>query len=53
MAFANSDFDEIITTTLKNRSGKMADNVSNNDALLRFLRESGNTMIEDGGETLV
>lgn len=53
MAFANSDFDEIITTTLKNRSGKMADNVSNNNALLRFLRESGNTMIEDGGETLV
>ncbi len=53
MAFANSNFDEIITTTLKNRSGKMADNVSNNNALLRFLRENGNTSLEDGGETLV
>jgi hypothetical protein len=53
MTFANSSFDEVITTTLKNRSGKMADNVSNNNALLRYLRDSGNTSIEDGGETLV
>lgn len=53
MAFANSNFDEIITTTLKNRTGKLADNVTNNNALLRFLNENGNIMLEDGGQTLV
>lgn len=53
MAFANANFDEIITTTLKNRSGKMADNVSNNNSLLAFLKKNGNTRTLDGGETIV
>jgi len=53
MASANSNFDEIITTTLRNRTGKIADNVTNNNALLRTLNEKGNIMLEDGGRTLV
>lgn len=53
MAFANSDFDEIITTTLKDRTGKLADNVTNNNALLRHVNQRGNTSLVDGGETLV
>ncbi|MDB4725949.1 phage major capsid protein [bacterium] len=50
---ANPNFDEIITTTLKNRTGKIADNVTNNNALLRVLSSKGNMMLEDGGQTLV
>jgi len=53
MAFANPNFDEIITTTLKNRSGQVADNVTNNNALLRVLNSKGNIQLEDGGQTLV
>ncbi len=53
MAFANPNFDEIFTTTLKNRSGEIANNVENNNALLRMLRERGNTTTVDGGQTLV
>ena len=50
---ANSNFDEIVTTTLKNRTGKIADNVTANNALLRELSRKGNMMLEDGGQTLV
>lgn len=53
MASANSNFDEIVTTTLKNRTGKIADNVTANNALLRELSKKGNMMLEDGGQTLV
>ena len=53
MASANPNFDEIITTTLKNRTGKIEDNVTNNNALLSVLNEKGNIMLEDGGQTLV
>ncbi len=53
MAFANAAFDEIITTTLKNRTGQLADNVLNNNALLRHLQERGNISLVDGGEKLV
>lgn len=40
---------EIVTTTLKNRRRKLADNVLNHNALLRMLSED----LADGGETLV
>lgn len=53
MASPNSNFDEIITTTLRNRRGKIADNVTNNNALLRELDKKGNIQLEDGGRTLV
>jgi len=53
MASANTNFDEIITTTLKNRSGKVADNVTNNNAFLRLCSKKGNVQLEDGGQTLV
>lgn len=53
MASANTNFDEIVTTTLKNRTGKIADNVTANNALLRELSKKGNIMLEDGGQTLV
>ena len=55
MTSANTNFDEIITTTLKNRtqSGVFADNVTNNNSLLRELNKKGNIQLEDGGQTLV
>lgn len=53
MASANTNWSEILTTTLENFSGVIADNVSNNNALLTMLNKSGNIMLEDGGESIV
>ena len=39
---ASPNLSEIVTTTLRNRSRQLADNVSNHNALLRRLRENGN-----------
>ena len=44
---------EIVTTTLRNRSGKLADNVTNNNALLRKLKEKGAIKQLSGGRTIV
>ena len=44
---------EIVTTTLRNRSKRLADNVTNHNALLRRLKEKGNTKLADGGRTIV
>jgi hypothetical protein len=44
---------EIIATTLRNRSGKLADNVSNNNALLKRLSSKGNIKPLSGGRTIV
>jgi hypothetical protein len=44
---------EIVTTTLRNRSGKLADNVKRNNALLRRLSERGKIKSFDGGRTIV
>ena len=39
---ASPNLSEIVTTTLRNRSWTLSDNVSNHNALLRRLRENGN-----------
>ena len=39
---ASPNLSEIVTTTLRNRSRPLSDNVSNHNALLRRLRENGN-----------
>lgn len=44
---------EIVTTTLRNRSRQLADNVSNNNALLKRLMERGNIKMVSGGRTIV
>jgi len=44
---------EIVTTTLRNRSGEFADNITNDLALLRRLEQRGNVKTADGGRTLV
>lgn len=50
---ASPNLSEIVTTTLRNRSKKIADNVTNHNALLRRLNERGNVKLTDGGRTIV
>lgn len=50
---ASPNLDEITTTTLRNRSVKLADNVSDNNALLKKLKEKGNQKLVSGGRTIV
>ena len=42
---ANANYNDIFTTTLENRSGKIADAVSKNNALLNRLREKGHNRL--------
>lgn len=53
MASPNTDFSELVTTTLRNRSGKLADNVTDNNALLYRLKQRGRAKPASGGRTLV
>jgi hypothetical protein len=50
MAFPNVS--DIIATTIENRSGKLADNVSKNNALLRRLEQRGNVKNITGGSVI-
>ena len=50
---ASPNLSELVTTTLRNRRGMLADNVLNHNALLRRLNERGNVQLEGGGRTLV
>jgi len=53
MATPSSTYTEIVTTTLRNRSGELADNVSNSNALLARLSSKGNIRPADGGRVIV
>ena len=55
MALPNpsSTIPEIVTTTLRNRTGKLADNVTKNNALLYRLRARGRIKPVTGGRTIV
>jgi hypothetical protein len=50
---ASPNLDEIVTTTLRKRSKKLADNVSDNTAFLSRLRSKGNNKKISGGRTIV
>lgn len=49
----NPDFDDIVTTTLRNRSGKLADNATKSMVLLDRLRRKGKVQPAAGGRTIV
>lgn len=49
---ASPNLDELVTTTLRNRSGALSDNVSANNALLFRLKERGKIKPYDGGRTI-
>lgn len=55
MALVNpsSALTEIVTTTLRNRTGKLADSVTKNNALLYRLRSKGKVKPVSGGRTIV
>ncbi|MFM2289299.1 MAG: hypothetical protein RL684_2442 [Pseudomonadota bacterium] len=44
---------EIVTTTLRNRTGKLQDNVTKNNALLNRLKKKGKVKKVSGGRTIV
>jgi hypothetical protein len=50
---ASPNLSEIVTTTIDARSGVVADNVTNNNPLFRFLSENGNIKTVDGGDTIL
>ena len=50
---ANPNFDDIVTTTLRNRSGKLADNATRTTALLDRMRRRGKVKPAGGGRTIV
>jgi hypothetical protein len=53
LAFANSAISDIIATTIQSRSGELADNVANNNALLRRLKQKGNVRPFSGGNVIL
>lgn len=53
MASPNSTFTELVSTTYRKHRKDIADNVSNNNALLRRIYGSGNVTHEDGGLSIV
>ena len=53
MAFNNPGLSELVTSTLRNRSGKMADNVTKNNGLLKRLRARGKVKPVSGGRSIV
>ena len=50
---ANANLGDLVTTTLRNRRGQLADNILNHNAVLRFLNRAGNVDPADGGRSLV
>lgn len=50
---ASPNLSEIVTTTLRNRSRQLSDNVSNGNALLQRLNQRGNIRTFGGGRNIV
>jgi hypothetical protein len=53
MSFANSSISDIIATTIQSRSGTIADNVSDNNAILARLNSKGNRKPFGGGNVIM
>jgi hypothetical protein len=49
---ANSTFTELVTTTFRKHRKDVKDNLSNRNALLKYINKRGNTRKEDGGLTI-
>lgn len=49
----NPNYNDIFTTTLENRAKKLADNVSNNNAILARLKEKGKSKTISGGSKIL
>lgn len=53
MAFANTQITDILATTIENRSRKIADNVTNNNALLSRMSQRGKIKTFSGGHKIM
>ena len=53
MAFANAVVTDIIATTIQSRTGELADNLTNNNALLKRLDSKGNVKPFSGGNVIL
>lgn len=53
MASPNPTYTEIVTTTIENRQRKLADNVTDHNALLRHLKSKGQIKTTSGGRVIV
>ena len=53
MASPNSTFTEMVTTTFRNHSGKLTDNVSDHNGFLNRLKKKGNIKTKSGGTSIV
>ena len=53
MAFANSSISDILATTIESRTRKIADNVTNNNALLAKLKKKGRIKTFSGGHKIL
>lgn len=52
MASPNATFTELVSTTFRKHRKEIKDNVSNRNALLKFIMKKGNYKTEDGGLTI-
>jgi len=50
---ASPNLTDIVTTTIQNRSGKLADNTLKNNALLQYLNSKGNVKPFSGGNVIL
>jgi len=53
MASPNSTFTELVSTTFRKHRSQIKDNISNHNALYRYLVDGGRYRTEDGGLTIV
>lgn len=53
MAFANAAITDIIATTIQSRSGTLADNLTQNNAILQRLNSKGNVRPFSGGNVIL
>lgn len=53
MAFANANISDILATTIESRTRKIADNVTNNNALLMKLKQKGKIKTVSGGQKIM
>ena len=52
MPSPNSTFTELVSTTFRKHRKEIKDNLSNRNALLKYMMKKGNTRTEDGGLTI-
>lgn len=53
MAFANANISDIVATTIQQRSRRIADNVTDNNAALTWLKKRGNMRTFGGGNVIL